>query len=313
MQDSYQATRTFASHYKKGYYKVIKEISGEVFLESPYPTEYRESSKIVLHTFEGGTRGSLLFIHGLGKRNIKFLTYFPKWFASKGFSSALMILPYHFERTPVGKSSGELFLDTTDNTILRSRFEHSVVDALTSLDYLRDRFGYPLYLMGYSFGGMISTISAAFRKDLSGLSLVVSGGNFFHITWNSVVTKVFRVQYEQNQECDAKKCKYWHSEDNFYRYIREVKDPRIKLGTAPMQCYEYDPLVFAKFVKAPTVIFTALFDIFIPYKSSEELYEFLGSTRKKRYVLPSGHLTSYAVFRSFIASKTLKFFLEDQT
>lgn len=308
MQDSSQVTRRFASDYKEGYYKILREDDHLTVLKSPYPTEYKEASGIVLHTFDGGTRGTLLFIHGLGKRNIKFLTYFPRWFAKKGFSSALMILPYHFERTPNGMESGELFLNTTDNSVLRSRFEHAVVDALTSLDYLKDRSGYPLYLMGYSFGGMIAAIAAAFRKDLSGLSLVVTGGNFLSITWESIVTKVFRIQYEQNQECDVEKCRYWHSKENFYKYINEIRSPNIELDTAPMPCYEYDPLVFAKFVKAPSVMFTAAFDIFIPKRASDELFEFLGSRRKKRYVIPSGHLTSYALFRKFIASKSLKFF-----
>jgi pimeloyl-ACP methyl ester carboxylesterase len=307
MQDSSRITRTFASHYE-GKYEVLLEDNDKTYLRSPYPTEYRESSRIVLYTFRGGTKGTLLFIHGLGRYNMRFLTYFPRWFASKGYSTALMILPYHFDRTPRGKKSGEMFLDTTDNITLRSRFEHAVVDTLASIDYMKDKFGYPLYLMGYSFGGMIATISAAFRNDLSGLSLVVTGGNFLHITWDSIVTKVFRVQYEQNKECNKEKCIEWHSENNFYAYIRNLKDPKFKLNTAPMLCYEYDPLAFAKFVKAPTIMFSALFDIFIPLKSSTELFHFLGSERKKRYLLPSGHITSYLIFRRFIASSTLKFF-----
>ncbi len=307
MRGSSRAIRTFASHYRGGY-KVIGESEGKVYLESPYPTEYRESSRVVLYTFEGGTKGTLLFIHGLGKYNMKFLTYFPRWFAKRGYSTALMILPYHFDRTPAGKKSGEMFLDTTDNPTLRSRFEHAVVDVLTSLDFMKDRYGYPLYLMGYSFGGMISTIAAAFRSDLSGLSLVVTGGNFYHITWNSVVTRVFRVQYEKNKECDREKCRFWHSKENFYRYIKELKSPKIELDSAPMQCYEYDPLVFAKFVRSPAVMFSALFDVFIPYESSKELFEHLGSSKKRRYVLPSGHITSYLIFRSFIARSTERFF-----
>ena len=75
-----------------------------------------------------------------------------------------------------------------------------------------------------------------------------------------------------------------------------------------MACYEYDPLIFAKFVKAPTIMFTAIFDVFIPLSSSKELFEFLGSEKKKRHLLPSGHITSYLVFRRFIAAETLRFF-----
>ena len=302
--------RSFASFYKPGY-ELFSKTDKKVILKSPYPCEHRESSFIHLYIYPSSQkRGTLLFLHGLGRYNLKYLRYFPRKMSSLGYSSALMILPYHFDRTPQGKKSGEMFLDTTDNPTLRSRFEHAAVDTLTSLDFLAENYGYPLYLMGYSFGGMIATIAAAFRNDLSGLSLAVSGGNFLHITWESVVTKVFRVRYEQNQECDIEKCRKWHSSDNFYRYIGELKNPKIQLDSAPMQCYEYDPLVFAKFVKAPTVMFTALFDIFIPKKASDELYKFLGSPAKKRYYLPSGHITSFFFWRSFITSKTARFFQE---
>ncbi len=302
--------RTFASHYKGGY-EVVSKNEDKVLLKSPYPCEYREASLVHLYIYpSSGGKGSLLFIHGLGRYNLKYLRYFPKKIAELGYSSALMILPYHFDRTPHGKRSGEMFLDTTSNEILRSRFEHAVVDALSSLDWLADNWGYPLYLMGYSFGGMIATMVAAFRNDLSGVSLSVTGGNFLYITWESIATKMLRVQYENNQECDREKCMFYHSRNNFYRYIEELESPHITLDSAPMPCYEYDPLVFAKFVKAPTVMFTALFDIFIPRRSSDELYHFLGSEAKRRYYLPAGHITSFLLWRSFITNKTDRFFQE---
>ncbi|MCD6449271.1 MAG: hypothetical protein J7L34_02020 [Thermotogaceae bacterium] len=301
--------RRFASYYSKDSYEIVNENEDKAILKSPYPAEHREASSIYLYTYpSGGTKGTLLFVHGLGQHNLKYLKYFPEKFSKLGYSSALMILPYHFDRTPQGYKSGEMFLNTTDNDALRSRFEHVTVDVLTSLDYLKDKFGYPLYLMGYSFGGMISTIASAFRHDLSGLSLVVSGGNFYYITWESVVTKVFRVQYEQNQECSREKCRMLHSRDNFYKYIEELKNPSIELNTAPMKCYEYDPLSFAKFVKAKTVVFTALLDVFIPFRSSNELYRHLGSSSKKRYLLPAGHITSFLLWRKFIVKATDRFF-----
>ena len=303
--------RKFASYYNENSYEVVNEREDKVVLKSPYPVEYRESSNIYLYTYPSeGTKGTLLFVHGLGKYNLKYLKYFPEQFSKLGYSSALMILPYHFDRTPQGYKSGELFLNTTDNDTLRSRFEHATVDVLTSLDYIRDRYGYPLYLMGYSFGGMISTIAAAFRNDLSGVSLVVSGGNFYYITWESVVTKVFRVQYEQNKECSREKCKKLHSQENFYRYISQLESPHIELNTAPMKCYEYDPVVFAKFVKTKAVMFTALFDVFIPFRASNELYRHLKSSQKKRFLLPAGHITSFLLWRKFIVRSTDRFFKE---
>ncbi len=288
-------------------YEVIAEDNGKVVLKSFYPCDYEESRKLVLYTFKGENKGTLLFIHGLGRYNLDYLKYFPKSFQKHGYSSALMILPYHFDRTPSGFKSGELFLNTTDNTLLRSRFEHAVVDALTSLYYLKDQFGEPIYLMGYSFGGMIATIAASFYEDLKALSLVVTGGNFYHITWSSVVTKVFRVQYEKNKECNPEICKKLHGKD-FYNYMERLSSPALPLNSAPIACYEYDPLVFAKFVKAPVIFFTALFDFFIPFKSSNELYKHLGSRIKNRYILPAGHITSFLIWRKFILKKSLKFF-----
>jgi len=107
-----------------------------------------------------------------------------------------------------------LFLSTTDNYILRSRFEHSVVDILTTLNYLKEKFHGDLYLMGFSFGGMVSTIATSLRKDIKGLSLAVTGGNFYHITWKSFVTGVLRVQYEENKECNPEKCKLYHQRNS---------------------------------------------------------------------------------------------------
>jgi dienelactone hydrolase len=59
-----------------------------------------------------------------------------------------------------------LFLDPRTD-VLRNRFENAVVDALTSLEYLRATCSPPYYLMGYSFGGFIAVITAAIDGGIS--------------------------------------------------------------------------------------------------------------------------------------------------
>ncbi|SHH56414.1 alpha/beta hydrolase [Thermosipho atlanticus] len=284
--------------------KVIEESSRKIILKSNYPTIYKESSVIHLYYYSGKpkTDKTLLFIHGLGTGNIKYLKWFPEKFSQYGYDSYLMILPYHFERTPKGYKSGELFLKPES---LRERFEHAIVDALTSLEYIRNKHNSKSYLMGFSFGGMISTIASAFYK-VDGLSLCVTGGNFYHITWKSFATKVLRMKYEENKECDVEKCRNFHGE-SFYKFIDDIRSPNISKDSAPISCYEYDPVVFAKFVKSPTIMFRAIFDIFIPKSSSLELFERIGSNRKKMYTIFSGHLTSY-IFKNYIFKKTVEFF-----
>ncbi|MBT1247689.1 MULTISPECIES: lysophospholipase [unclassified Thermosipho (in: thermotogales)] len=287
---------------------VIKKDKGKVLLQSNYPCEYKESSRLPLYLYESKNKikGVLLFIHGLGTNNLKYLKWFPRNFSEFGYNSALMVLPYHFERTPKGYKSGQLFLSTTDNPTLRSRFEHAVVDVLTSLNYLKKVYGRDIYLMGFSFGGMVSTIAASFSRDIKGLSLCVTGGNFYYITWKSFVTKVLRVQYEQNKECNPQKCADYHGKE-FLKYISNLKTPAIEIDSAPIACYEYDPIVFAKFVTAPVIMFRALFDVFIPKKSTVELFNNFGSLKKEIHSLPSGHLSSY-IFKKRILKLTMRFF-----
>ncbi|KAF2956667.1 alpha/beta hydrolase [Marinitoga sp. 38H-ov] len=284
---------------------ILKEEKEKTILKSNFPCEYPESSKIPLYIYNANSDKTLLFIHGLGTKNLKYLKWFPENFAKNGYNSALMILPYHFDRTPKGYKSGELFLSTTNNEILRSRFEHSVVDTLTTLNYLKERFSKKLFLMGFSFGGMVSTIAASLRDDIKGLSLAVTGGNFYHITWKSFVTGVLRVQYEENKECNPEKCLNYHIKE-YPEYLRNLNNPDIELDKAPIACFEYDPSTFAKFIKSPTIIFRALFDIFIPKKSTLDLYERI-KAKKELYNIPSGHLSSY-VFKRYILKKTIRFF-----
>ncbi len=286
---------------------IIEENEYKVILKSNYPCKYNESKKLPLYLYNSKNSDKIfLFVHGLGTKNLKYLKWFPQAFSENGFNSALMILPYHFERTPSGKKSGEMFLDTTENSILRSRFEHAVVDILTSINYLKRRYkSKKVYLMGFSFGGMVSVIASAFSNDIASLSLCVTGGNFYYITWKSFATGVLRVQYEENSECTAKECRLKHG-IAFEKYIQNLKEPSIELDTAPIACYEYDPLTFAKFVKSPTIMFRAVFDIFIPKNSSLELYNHL-NVKKELHTIPTGHLTSY-VMRRYIMKKTVNFF-----
>ena len=287
---------------------ILEEQPDKVILKSNYPCDYEESGILPLYLYPSKkSKKILLFVHGLGTNNIKYLKWFPKTFSENGYNAALMILPYHFERTPKGKKSGEMFLDTTDDLTLRGRFEHASVDLLTSINYLKTKFpDSELYLMGFSFGGMISIISSAFSNDIKALSLCVTGGNFYYITWRSFVTKVLRVQYEQNNECSAEKCKTKHGEV-FKNYIDSLKEPSIELNSAPNLCYEYDPLTFAKFIDQPVIMFRALFDVFIPKQSSLDLYNHISSRKKELHTLFTGHLSSY-LMKSHILKKTLKFF-----
>ncbi|AKI97439.1 alpha/beta hydrolase family protein [Kosmotoga pacifica] len=275
----------------------------ELILKSNFPSKYPENNNIFMEFYSASqAKGTVLFIHGTGQKNLKYLRWFAKHFPDFSLNGALMVLPYHFSRTPTGYRSGELFMETESDK-LRDRFENAVVDALTCIEYLKD-IKTPVFLMGYSFGGFIATITAALSKEVKKLSLVVTGGNFYHITWKSFATKVLRIKYEEDGSCDVEKCWKYHYED-YPKFMKTLDSPRVKLSSAPISCFEYDPLTFAPFVKQSVLMFGALFDIFIPRKSTLELYK--AFPNGELHWLPTGHLTSI-IYKYSILKKTARFF-----
>ena len=275
----------------------------ELILKSNFPSEYPENNKIFLEFYPSkSAKGTVLFIHGTGQKNLKYLRWFAKHFPDFSYNGALMVLPYHFSRTPKGYKSGELFMEAESDK-LRGRFENAVVDALTCIEYLKN-YKLPLFLMGYSFGGFIATITSSLSETPEKLSLVVTGGNFYHITWKSFATRVLRVKYEEDESCDPKKCLTYHLKD-YPKFVDNLKDAHVELGSAPISCFEYDPLTYAPFVKQPVLMFGALFDIFIPRKSTFELYQ--AFHKATLHWIPSGHLSSI-LFKRTIIRETVRFF-----
>ncbi|MFO7881232.1 MAG: alpha/beta hydrolase family protein [Kosmotogaceae bacterium] len=303
MQNNYFAFR-YSNKPKLIYQEEIEDGLKQIILQSNYPAEHKNNEKLILKLSGNPecSEGNIIFLHGTGQKNLKHLLWFIKKMPEYGFSGTMMILPYHFERTPIGYKSGELFMET-NAALLRNRFENAVVDALTTVNYLK-QFDKPIYIMGYSFGGFIAVISAALCKDIEKLSLVVTGGNFYHITWKSFATKVLRVKYEEDKSCNKEKCYKLHKNE-FKDYLKRLEKSEISVDMSPKACFEYDPLTYARFVNQPVLLFQALFDIFIPKASTRELNATLPNSKLCK--LPTGHLSSI-MFKKYILRKTVSYF-----
>lgn len=247
-------------------------------------------------------KGAVIFVHGTGQKNFEPLKYYPKKFAQFGYTTMMPVLPYHFERTPVGQKSGISFIKGTD-VQLAKHFDQAVTDLMTCVDYLENTGFKKIHLMGFSFGGMVSVITMALDKRVGKGAFIVTGGNYEYITWQSVATKILRISYEENKACTKIVCNIKHG--IFEKSIENFT----KLGELSEMhpCFTYDPSLFAKFISPEkAILFRALFDLFIPRKSSEDLWTRLG--KPKRYDLFSGHLTAHVLFKGFIFKKTLDFF-----
>lgn len=270
-----------------------------LYFNSPFPSgnEYVDKGKALL--YKGYKSEGIVFVHGLGSRNFEYLKYYPKNLVKYGYTTIMLVLPYHFERMPKDKNIS--FLSGTSNDI-EKRFYQSVADVLSCVDYLYSIGIKKVHIIGFSFGGMISTIAKAIDNRLDKGIFIVSGGNFLHITWKSVATKILRVRYEDEDSCSIEKCHKLH--DNFDNIVKDFNSLN-DLNNLP-SCFRYDPSLFAKMIDPNKVIMiNAMFDPFIPRKASEDLWDKMG--HPKRYWLPSGHLTSHLWFKRFILKKIIEF------
>ncbi len=263
-----------------------------------------DNAKALFFNVKSKNNEAIIFVHGTGQRNFDHLKYYPELFSKSGYPTLMPVLPYHFERTPPGKKSGTAFIKGTD-VELAQRFDQAVTDILTCVDFLENEGFKKINIMGFSFGGMISVIAMAIDKRVEKGVFVVTGGNYEYITWKSVATKILRISYEENKECNPQKCALKHlAFDKSARNCHFLSD----LKNMPI-CFTYDPSIFAHLIPPrKTLFFKAAFDPFIPSASSDDLWKRLG--KPKRYVLPSGHLSAHLIFKKFIAKKAIEFFNE---
>ena len=271
----------------------------EICFNSAYTTGDKNVDTVHALLYPGSSNEGVVFVHGLGDRNIDYLKFYPENLSKHGYTTIMPILPYHLTRIPQHKSISFLSGTAAD---IEKRFCQSVVDVLTCVDYLESLGLSKIHIMGFSFGGMISTIALSIDKRINKGIFAVAGGNFEYITWKSTATKVLRIRYEDEDSCSPEKCHELHkSFDDQIKSFHKLED----LNLLP-DCFRYDPSLYAKFIDPKNILmFSSIFDPFIPKKSSDDLWTRLKNP--KRYLLPSGHLTAHLLFKHFILKKSLIF------
>ncbi|MGC8832602.1 MAG: alpha/beta hydrolase family protein [Armatimonadota bacterium] len=108
----------------------------------------------------------------------------------RGMNCLLVVLPYHFGRTPPGVRSGELFV-TSDLDHTAESLRQSAADTILAVSWLRQRREVDagrIGLVGISLGAIVCQLVMGVDRRISAGVALLGGGDLGEILWNSIAT-----------------------------------------------------------------------------------------------------------------------------
>lgn len=198
-----------------------------VRFRSPFLTGISENDTVYGEYIDSDNdkkRKCIILLHGFKSINNKLDPYykFAEQAVRNGYSCFFMHLPFHLERTPPSKKSGETLLDDDDSGML-DFFHQVVVDTKKAINILKKEFPIDNFsICGLSLGGMCSVFIKAFEKRIKKAVLVECGGNWHEIYWNSLISKIIlKGRYLKEGKIEKKKSEFFYS--LFPEFISEFK------------------------------------------------------------------------------------------
>lgn len=300
--------------------KIISSVGGYIFKGLSYRCNYTRfrtvykspapgTEMVELYNFEpkAKVRASVLLLHGLGSRNIRFLLWMGTHLASAGVHCSIPVLPGNYTRVEHNSVSGRSFLYPEINNMFRF-WEHAVVDIRSTIDFLeqKDIWKENNCIMGYCLGGMISAIVGSIDKRINQIIFMTTGGHVPKILHESPTAafarKLFKDGFKDQHYLYDKKRLY----ETYEKQLKNVKnmslsDLLINEDIHPL--FKIDPLSYAHFLDKSKITFIdALLDETLPFGSRISLFKEMKGA--KRYILPMTH-GSWLPFERFLAEYIL--------
>ncbi|MEA3432234.1 MAG: hypothetical protein U9R01_06130 [candidate division WOR-3 bacterium] len=269
--------------------------------KSPFSTDYPENNTAhLLHFIPQKRKIDFLVVtlHGWRSNRAGFMSEICRRLAESGINACLFSLPYHRERTPVGKRSGSLFF-TLDPFRTFNAYRQAVIDLTVVADHFKER-GFRLGGVGISIGALILNTLMGFDSRYEIGVSIVGGGDISRIVWEGLATRFVR-RFVQSFGISTKHFEVLleHQKNFLEEKRRTGKIPRTK-------CFWFliDPITYAS--KRNVLFINGRFDPIIPREAVLEFRESCGNP--PIIWIPADHFT--IIFRRYIIRRTIKFLME---
>jgi dienelactone hydrolase len=218
-------------------------------------------------------RFNLLMLHGVWRQDRDFEDRICRDLARHGVRTALLSLPFHWDRAGAGMPSGAEFI-SADPLWTAAAFRQAIVDARAALTLLRGN-GAPVGLVGFSLGGILAHVLMTLEPLDLGMS-VLAGGNVAGVVWDGLLTRAYRLAMQAQGVTRARLSALW-TLGNATAYAARVKARRI-------------------------VMINGRYDAVVPTRFTHELWQALGQPPIRW--LAAGHITAF-LFHAAIMEEIL--------
>ncbi len=158
---------------------------------SAVSTSYEENNTVHLKVFmPADAKGPIpvvLVLHYWGASDLRPERALAQELNRRGIAAALITLPYHLERTPKGRRSGDMAIEP-DPERLKLTTLQSVWDTRRALDFLTSRPEFDpgrIGISGTSLGALIASLTFGIDSRVASATFLLGGADFAHILWNS--------------------------------------------------------------------------------------------------------------------------------
>ena len=266
--------------------------------KSPYNTGIKKNDEVYSEIFSNDNLDNkdndslIIILHGFASKLQKLGNYydFVARLLENNINCAFLNQPFHLHITPEGENSGERLIYFDDIETLNF-YHQAVVDVRRFIDIAIQKFNFKrIILCGFSLGSMVATITAALDERIDKTILLLGGGNWYEIHWNSMLAYILKGNCIENGKITKEKCRQFYKD--FPAFLKEFKNieiynlnfdlschPDLKEKTTKV-CFLCDPLTFAhKIDPTKILMINSRFDHYFPKNSTLQLWKELGKPK----------------------------------
>lgn len=181
-----------ASEYYSGPQNCIIDLAkydlGWLSFSSAIYTENSANNIVFARVFEGNMESDVVILVPHWNCKADSLFPFAKYIHWMGYTSVVLVLPYHHQRRRPESDIADYFVSASLGRTIRS-VRQAVVDLRGVIDWLEIRGHHRFYVIGASLGSCVAGLASAVDQRIRASHLLLTAGSFADVVWTGRATR----------------------------------------------------------------------------------------------------------------------------